>query len=245
MVGVPEVGVAIQGHLAVQRQDLVVGGAHQRVDLDQRRVLADKHLPQLRDGHRRRIEHLGGKMALLGDRTGEGHVDTLNGVHRDLGQPIRLGGGHLLDLHPALHRAHGEVGAVGPVEQEGDVVLLGDVAGLGHQQFLHDVALDVQAQDVRGVGEGVVRGGRVFDTPRFAATSRLDLSFHHDRSADLLGDRLGVLRGGRYPAGCGGNVMLGEQFLRLILEKVHGLSAGLSAESVDSACVGRLSASIV
>ena len=87
-------------------------------------------------------------MALLGDRAGERHVDTLDGVDGDLGQPLGLGGGDLFDLHAALDRAHGQVGAVGAVEQEGDVVLLRDVAGLGDQQLLHDVALDVQAEDV-------------------------------------------------------------------------------------------------
>ncbi len=148
VVGMAEVGVVVERDLAVQRQDLIVGGAHQRVDLDQGGVLADEDLPQLGDGHRGRVEHLGGQVALLGDRAGEGEVDALDGVDRDLGQPLGLGGGDLLDLHAALDRAHGQVGAVGAVEQEGDVVLLGDVAGLGDQQLLDDVALDVQAEDV-------------------------------------------------------------------------------------------------
>ena len=158
VVGVPEVGVGVEGDLAVQRQDLVVGSAHQRVDLDQRGVLGDEDLPQLGDGHRGGVEHLGGQVALLGDRTRERQVDTLDRIHRHLGQPVGLGGGHLFDLHAALDRAHRQVGAVGAVEQEGDVVLLGDVAGLGDQQLLDDVALDVQAEDVLGVGRRRRRG---------------------------------------------------------------------------------------
>ncbi len=70
VAGLPEVGVGVQGDLAVERQDLIVRRAHQRVDLDQRGVLGDEHLPQLGDGHRGGVEHLGGQVALLGDRSG-------------------------------------------------------------------------------------------------------------------------------------------------------------------------------
>ena len=45
----------------------------------------------------------------------------------DSGLSVRALDGQLLDLHAALGRAHGEEGAVGAVEQEGEVVLLGDV----------------------------------------------------------------------------------------------------------------------
>ena len=149
------------------------------------------------DGHRRGVEHLGGQVALLGDRAGERQVDTLDGVDGHLGQPLGLGRGDLFDLHAALDRAHRQVGAVGAVEQEGDVVLLGDVAGLGDQQLLDDVALDVQAEDVLRVGERVVGGGGVLHATGLAAAAGLDLRLHHDRLADLLGDRLGVLGGCR------------------------------------------------
>ena len=59
VTGLPKVGVPVERHLAVQRQDLVVGGAHQRVDLDQSGVLADEDLPQLGDRDRRGVQHLG------------------------------------------------------------------------------------------------------------------------------------------------------------------------------------------
>ena len=224
MPGLTEVGVGVEGDLAVQREDLVVGRAHQRVDLDQGGVLADEDLPQLLDGHRGGVEHLGGQVALLGDRTRERQVDTLDGVDGHLGQPLGLGGGDLFDLHAALDRAHGQVGAVGAVEQEGDVVLLGDVAGLGDQQLLHDVALDVQAEDVLRVGERVVGGGGVLHAAGLAAAADLDLRLDHDRLADFLGDRLGVLGGVGHPAGRGGHVVLGEQLLRLVFEEIHGLT---------------------
>jgi hypothetical protein len=138
------------------------------------------------------------------------------------GMRAGLGGGDLLDLHTALDRAHRQVGAVGAVEQEGDVILLGDVAGLGHQQLLDDVALDVEPEDVLGVGERVVGGGRVLHAAGLAAAAGLHLSLDHDGLADLLGDRLGVLRRVGHPAGRGRDVVLGEELFRLVLKKIHG-----------------------
>src|SRR5262249_49358673 len=144
--------------------------------------------------------------------------------HRDLGQSLGLGGGDLFDLHAALYRAHREVGAVGAVEKEGDVVLLGDVAGLGDQQLLDDVAFDVEAEDVLGVFIGVVGGGGVFDTTGFAPAANLDLRFDHHRATDLGRDRLRALGGVGHSAGSARDVVLGEQFFRLVLEKIHGLT---------------------
>ena len=176
------------------------------------------------DRHRRGVEHLGRQMALLGDGPRERQVDTLDGVDGHLGQPLGLGRRDLFDLHAALDRAHREVGAVGAVEQERDVVLLGDVAGLGDQQLLDDVALDVEAEDVLRVGERIVGGGRVLHAARLAATTGLDLRLHHDRPADFLGDRLGVLGGGGHSTGRGGHVVLGEELFRLVFEEIHGLT---------------------
>ncbi len=227
VAGLTEVGVGVEGDLAVQREDLVVGRTHQRVHLHQGGVLTDEDLPELLDGHGGGVEHLGGQMTLLGDRAGERQVDTLDGVDGHLRQALGLGRGDLFDLHAALDRAHRQVGAVGAVEQEGDVVLLGDVTGLGDEQLLDDVALDVEAEDVLRVREGVVGGGCVLHAARLAASADLHLCLHHDRLADLLGDGLGVLGGVGDAAGRGGHVVLGEQFLRLVFEEIHGLTVCL------------------
>ena len=47
VVGVPEVGVVVEGDLAVEGDDRAVRGLHQRVDLDEGRVLGDEDGPQL------------------------------------------------------------------------------------------------------------------------------------------------------------------------------------------------------
>ena len=78
------------------------------------------------------------------------------------------------------------------------------------------------------MGERVVGGGRILHATGLAATAGLDLRLHHHRLADLLGDRLRLFRGGRHPAGGGGNVVLGEQLFRLVLEKIHQLAVSWS-----------------
>ena len=68
----------------------------------------------------------------------------------DPGQRLGLLDGQLLDLHATLARGHGEVGAVGPVEQDREVVLLLDRRGRGEHHAVHGVALDVHAEDLPG-----------------------------------------------------------------------------------------------
>ncbi len=83
-----------------------------------------------------------------------------------------------------------------------------------------------------GVGEGVLGGRGVLDAAGLAAAAGLDLGLDHHGLADFLGDGLGVLRRIGDPARGGGNVVLGEQFLRLVLEKIHGLTVW-SALTID------------
>ena len=71
-----------------------------------------------------------GERGLLDDLAGLGLVDAGARVDRDLLDGVRVGLGDLLDLDAALDRGDAEVLPVGPVEQEGEVVLLrGGVAG--------------------------------------------------------------------------------------------------------------------
>jgi hypothetical protein len=86
------------------------------------------------------------------------------------------------------------------------------------------VAFDVQAENVGGVSVGVFRRRGVFDAACFASSTGLDLCFDHDRTTDFLGDRFGVLGAVGHPPRRGGNPVPDEQLLRLILEKIHGLT---------------------
>ena len=124
-------------------EELLVRRAHQRVDLHQRRVLGDEGRPQLDDDVGRRVGDLGGELGLGDGVGGLGPVDPGDRVDRDLGQRLWTLDGQLLDVHAALGRGHRKEGAVGAVEQVGEVVLLGDVAGLGDENPVHRMAFDV------------------------------------------------------------------------------------------------------
>ena len=111
-------------------------------------------------------------------------------VDRHLGQRLGPLDGELLDLHAALVGGHREEGAVGAVEQEGDVVLLLDVRARVDEHPVHRVALDVHAEDLLGVGPGVVRGLGDLHAAGLAAAADLDLRLDDGDAAELLGDRL-------------------------------------------------------
>src|SRR3954454_4397103 len=127
VVGVPERRVLVQRDLGVERQHPAVADLGERVDLAQRGVLGHEGLPQL---HRDVDDLLGDLGRVLGrgdDLAGLSLVDALAGVDRDLGDPVRLFLGDRLDLHAAGDAGDAEEGAVGAIQQVGEVVLLLDV----------------------------------------------------------------------------------------------------------------------
>ena len=93
----------------------------------------------------------------------------------------------MLDLHAAFDRGHGQVGAVCAVKQEGDVVLLDDVAGFGDQHLMNDVALDVQAKNGFGFFLGFSRSLGELDATGFSSATGLHLGLDHNGGADLFG----------------------------------------------------------
>src|SRR6185437_15215817 len=84
----------------------------------------------------------------------------------------------------------------------------------------------------------VVGGGGKLDATSLAAAADLDLRLDHHRTADLFGDGLGALGGLGHPARGAGHVVLGEKFLGLIFEKVHGLTvfARLAGRPTGARC---------
>jgi len=223
-----ERGVVVQGHLAVDREDLAVLGERHRVDLDQRGVLVGEHGPEA-------FGQEGGTLRGLGrDAPGRDDLLCLVGIHagqRRYRDPRHgLGGGvrDLLDLHAALHRADGQERPVGPVEQERQVVLVRDVDRLGDQHRVHGVALDVHAEDLAGLGVGLVRAVRQLHAAGLPSSAGLHLRLHHHQRVALAGEFGGdvpcFLGGARDLARLHGHAVLGEQVLRLILKQVHSQS---------------------
>ncbi len=219
--GVPEVRVLVQGDLAVEGQHAAVGGPHQRVDLDQRGVLLGQHVPQLHEHVGHGVGDVGGEVRGGDDLPRLLRGAALEGVHADHGQGLGVVLGDLLDLHPALDRGHRQEGAVRPIEQEGDVVLLGDLRGLGDQDLVHGVALDVHPEDVGSAGAGLILAVGELHAACLAAAAHLHLGLDHHRAADAAGGqarRIGRLADG---AGDDRHAMLPEQVLGLVLIQIH------------------------
>ena len=221
VVGVPEAGVLVQGDLRVQQEHPAVADLGQRVDLDQRRVLGHEGLPELHRDVDDLLGHLGRELGGGDDLARLGLVHALVGVDGDLGDPLRVLLGDRLDLHAAGHAGDAEEGAVGPVQQVGEVVLLLDVRGLGQHHLVHGVALDVHAEDVGRAGLGLVGVRGQLDAAGLAPPAHLDLGLDDDPAAEALGDGAGLLRGLGDAAAQHGQAVPFEQIAPLILEQVH------------------------
>ena len=126
-----------------------------------------------------------------------------------------------LDLDAALGAGDAEVVAVGAVDQEGEVVLLGDVGGRRDQHPVDGEALDVHAEDLARLGDGVLGVLRQLHAAGLAAAAGLDLRLDDDAAALGLGRGLGVLGLCDDGADRHRHVVLGEELLRLVLHQVH------------------------
>jgi hypothetical protein len=148
-------------------------------------------------------------------------VDAGERVDRDLRHLLRRGVRDLLDVHAAGGRADRQEGTVRAIEQEGEVVLLGDRARLLDQDLVDRVALDVHAEDLSGLPVGVVGILGHLDTARLAPAAGLDLGLHHDPPGQLRGRGTCLLRGVRDLSARHRDAVLREELLRLMFEQVH------------------------
>ena len=151
VVLVAELGVLVEGDLAVERLELVAGQPGQRVDLDQGGVLLDEDRPQ-------RLHQRDG---LVAQRVGERRPRRRSRVALASSTPVPASIGIFLTASglvlatssistPPSTRGDAQVGAVGAVEQEGEVVLLLDLLG-GHDQ--HPVDREALDRPCRGSSE--------------------------------------------------------------------------------------------
>ena len=175
MAGVTESGVVVEGDLAVNRPHGAVGAGHQRVDLDQGRVLIAVDGPQGFEDGGNGLGRFLVEARFLGDVAGDLGVDTNGGIEGDaresLGALLREG----LNVHAAFARAHRQVAAVRSVQQDREVVFGGNVRAGRDHDLLDDVALDVEAEDRLGLLVGLVGGVGKLDTAGLATAAGLHL----------------------------------------------------------------------
>ena len=161
----------------------------ERVDLDERRVLA-------RVGGVERGEHVADRAHDVGvDARLERQPPAVEGLKADervdvqRRQRLRALGGDLLDVHAALRGEHHERRLRRAVEDDGGVVLAGDVGRLLDPQLVHGVAADVHPEDRRGVLAHRVGVVGELDPAGLAAAADLHLRLDDDRVADHLRPR--------------------------------------------------------
>jgi hypothetical protein len=100
--------------------------------------------------------HLGGKRVGRDDLAAFASSDAGDRVDAHLGDGVWVGARDLLDLDAALDAGDTQVRAVGAVDEEGEVVLLGDVGRRCQQHPVDRVPLDVHAEDLLDLAHRVV-----------------------------------------------------------------------------------------
>jgi len=127
----------------------------------------------------------------------------------------------LLDVDAALSGEHSQVGALGAVDEEGEVVLLRDVRALGDHHLVHRMPLDLQVEDPGGGLPGLLRRLGDGDAAGFAAAAGSDLGFDHGDATDPGGGILCFVGGAGDGGGQDGNVVGVEKLACLVLEEIH------------------------
>jgi len=106
-------------------------------------------------------------------------------------------------------------------EDYGDVVLLGDISRLCHENAMNGVALDVHSEDVASTIGRLFRSGGQLDASGLAAATGLDLGLDDHGAADFAGSLVGGIGGGAHLTGRDRNSVCFEQGLGLVLVQIH------------------------
>ncbi len=213
----PEPGVAVEGDLAVEGEDLPLRSPHKGIDLDEDGVLPDQHLPQ----PYQHVDGLRGKSGRVRDLARLRRGDAFRRVDVDPGHRLGPARGDLLDLHAAFRGGDGEEPPGRAVEDVGDVELRLDVHGLGQHHLADAVALDVHADDLSGRQFGGGRVGGELHSARLATSARLHLRLDDDPAAEPTSDLARLLGGVRDLGPRDQDAVFLEEFPCLVLVQVH------------------------
>src|SRR5699024_1541415 len=106
MVWLAEVGVVVDGDLAVDREDFAARGGDERVDLNEGRVFLPVHVPKLLNRVRALRGEFGGEAGGGDDLVGLGLIDADVRVDGDLRERLGALDRELLDVHSAFYGGH-------------------------------------------------------------------------------------------------------------------------------------------
>ena len=186
-LSVPSPGLVLDVHVGVQSDERAVCEPPQGVDLGEDHVVLDEQLRQAADDRHEPVERrprdTGGGDHLLGLEVAEG---------QDVGEVAAADGlglllGDLLDVDAADRREDHHRLLAGPVPDDPRVVLLLDLGPGVDEHAAGHLPVDLQLQDVAGVGFGLL--GRVgeLDTTRLHAPAAEDLRLDDGRARRSAG----------------------------------------------------------
>ena len=220
-LGMPERRVLVEAHLGVERMHLTGRLEDQRVDLGEVAIALGEAVVELHEdvGHtvERRRRDRGVDRRLPGDLGGQ----AVDRVDVELDDGVRVLLRHLFDLDATLGRQHQQVLLRRPVEREAGVVLLGDVGRVLDPDAVHDMALDVHAEDVAGMQPNLVGVVGELDPARLAPPADLHLGLDDDGVLGGIGCGHGLVDGVGGAAGGDRDAIAGEVLLALVLEQIH------------------------
>ena len=221
--------VVVEAHLGVERDDAVVLGDDQRVDLEHGRVVVAEGAVAAQDRLHRVLDLLDVQAELEGDlaRLEVLHADGGLDDHGD--ERVGLLLGDRLDLHAALLRGEHADALLLPVENEAEVELFFERVGDLDVDALDGLALGARlvrderpAEHALGGLAHLVVGLAELDAAGLAARAGVDLRLDHPFPAAELGggvDRLLGRVGDGAPRQA--DAGLGQELLGLVLVDIH------------------------
>jgi hypothetical protein len=215
----------VQRDFPVQRDQTVVSGEHQRIDLCQGGVAIEIDFIERMGDFNKFIVVLPGKGDAVGDLARLIVAQPQERVYGN-GDDFLWGfSGHLLDLNAACAAGHQHHPAASAIECGAQVNFFLDVGGLIHEDLFDSQPLDVHAKNLIGQLLSLICISGQFDSPSLSSTADQYLAFHHNPSSQAHGDLARFSRCCSYFSFGNRYAIPGKDTFRLILVKVQTITS--------------------
>ena len=218
MVLLAERGVLIESDFSIERDDLTRLGENQWVYLHQGGIFFFEDFVKLHHDRSNLVNKLRGELCRDRDLLGLLQVDASNRVDLDAGQRVGALLSQLFNFHAALVAAQCEVGAVGAVQEHGEVKLLGNLGTGGHHHASNHVTFNVEAQNTLGRSLRLIRSFGDLHTTGLASATGLHLGFDDGDATHVTCGLEDLIGGVGDLAGEHGNTVRFEHVSSLILK---------------------------